>query len=46
VPATLKHLDYSLFFIGFMSATIPCRLLIAGFVVKRDAYLMACLLTA
>lgn len=44
--ATLKQLDYSLFFIGFMSAAISCRLLIAGFIVKRDPYLMACLLTA
>ncbi|WDY60080.1 MFS transporter [Pseudomonas sp. PSKL.D1] len=43
--AALRQLDYSLFFIGFMSAAIACRLLIAGFIVKRDPYLMACLLT-
>lgn len=29
-------LDYSLFFIGFMGAAITCRLLIAGWVVKRS----------
>lgn len=44
--ATLKHLDYSLFFIGFMSAAISCRLLIAGFIVKRDPYVTSCILTA
>lgn len=44
--ATLKNLDYSLFFMGFMSAAISCRLLIAGVIVKRDPYPMACLLTA
>ena len=44
--ATLKQLDYSLFFLGFMSAAIACRLLVAGFIVKRDPYLMSCLLTA
>nr|WP_314616838.1 MFS transporter [uncultured Pseudomonas sp.] len=44
--AALLQLDYSLFFIGFMSAVITCRLLVAGFIVKRDPYLMACLLTA
>ncbi len=36
--AAARGLDYSLFFIGFMSAAIGCRLLIAGWVVKRDAY--------
>jgi len=44
--AALLHLDYSLFFIGFMSSVITCRLLVAGFIVKRDPYRMACLLTA
>ncbi|MFJ4396120.1 MFS transporter [Pseudomonas sp. NPDC089396] len=44
--AALLHLDYSLFFIGFMSAVIACRLLVAGFIVKRDPYVMACVLTA
>lgn len=44
--AALLHLDYSLFFIGFMSSVIACRLLVAGFIVKRDPYRMACLLTA
>jgi MFS family permease len=44
--ASARHLDYSLFFLGFMSAAISCRLLIAGFIVKRDPYRMACLLTA
>lgn len=40
-----RGLDYSLFFIGFMSAAISCRLLIAGWVVKRDAYRASCLLS-
>lgn len=44
--ATLNQLDYSLFFLGFMSAAISCRLFIAGFIVKRDPYWMACALTA
>ncbi|NIF25151.1 MFS transporter [Pantoea sp. Tr-811] len=44
--ASARHLDYSLFFLGFMSAAISCRLLVAGFIVKRDPYRMACLLTA
>lgn len=44
--AALNHLDYSLFFLGFMSAAISCRLLIAGFIVKRDPYVMSCVLTA
>ena len=44
--AALNQLDYSLFFLGFMGAAISCRLLIAGFIVKRDPYVMACLLTA
>lgn len=44
--ATLNHLDYSLFFLGFMGAAIACRLLVAGFIIKRDPYVMACILTA
>lgn len=44
--AALNQLDYSLFFLGFMTAAISCRLLVAGFIVKRDPYLMSCLLTA
>ncbi|QHG64899.1 MFS transporter [Pseudomonas putida] len=44
--ASARQLDYSLFFLGFMSAAISCRLLIAGFIVKRDPYRMACLMTA
>ncbi|RMT63996.1 Major facilitator family transporter [Pseudomonas syringae pv. theae] len=44
--AALHHLDYSLFFLGFMCAAISCRLLIAGFIVKRDAYLSSCVLTS
>jgi MFS family permease len=38
-------LDYSLFFIGFMGAAIACRLLIAGWVVKRNQLSASCLLT-
>lgn len=38
-------LDYSLFFIGFMSAAIAGRMLVAGIVVRRDPYVMACLLS-
>ena len=44
--ATLKQLDYSLFFLGFMCAVITCRLLVAGFIVKRDPYRMAGILTS
>lgn len=44
--AALNHLDYSLFFLGFMGAAISCRLLIAGFIIQRDPYVMACVLTA
>jgi MFS family permease len=40
-----RSLDYSLFFIGFMSAAIAGRMLVAGIVVKRDPYLMSCLLS-
>ncbi|TDF79980.1 MFS transporter [Pseudomonas sp. H9] len=43
--AGARGLDYSLFFIGFMSAAISCRLLVAGWVVKRDAYWASCLLS-
>ncbi|QBQ12875.1 MULTISPECIES: MFS transporter [unclassified Pseudomonas] len=43
--ATLHGLDYSLFFLGFMSAAITSRLLIAGIVVKRDPYWAACVLS-
>ncbi|QKZ04249.1 MFS transporter [Pseudomonas eucalypticola] len=44
--AALHHLDYSLFFLGFMCAAISCRLLIAGMITQRDPYLMSCVLTA
>lgn len=40
-----KALDYSLFFIGFMSAAIAGRMLVAGLVVRRDPYRMSCLLS-
>lgn len=43
--AAAHNLDYSLFFAGFLSAAITSRLLIAGFVVKRDAYSAACVLS-
>lgn len=43
--AAAQSLDYSLFFLGFLSAAITSRLLIAGFVVKRDAYVTACVLS-
>ncbi|NWC91723.1 MULTISPECIES: MFS transporter [unclassified Pseudomonas] len=43
--AALHGLDYSLFFLGFMSAAITSRLLIASFVVKRDPYWAACVLS-
>ena len=38
--------DYSLFFIGFVSAVITCRLLVARFVLTRDPLLMSAFLTA
>jgi len=44
--AALNHLDYSLFFLGFMSAAISCRLLVAGYIVKHDPYLTSSLLSA
>ena len=34
--AQIYGFDYSLFFIGFMIAAILCRLLLAGYVLKRD----------
>ncbi len=40
-----RGVDYSLFFIGFMSAAIASRMLVAGLVVKRDPYRAACLLS-
>ncbi|WP_395610998.1 MFS transporter [Pseudomonas sp. B22129] len=43
--AAAHSLDYSLFFLGFLSAAITSRLLIAGFVVRRDAYGAACVLS-
>ena len=43
--AVAHKLDYSLFFAGFLTAAIISRLLIAGFVVKRDAYQAACVLS-
>lgn len=43
--AAAHSLDYSLFFVGFLSTAITSRLLIAGFVVKRDAYRSACVLS-
>ncbi|WP_439864298.1 MFS transporter [Pseudomonas antarctica] len=43
--AAAHSLDYSLFFLGFLSAAITSRLLIAGFVVKRDAYSAGCVLS-
>jgi MFS family permease len=41
--ATALSLDYSLFFLGFMSAAISSRMLIAGYVVKRDPLRASCL---
>ena len=43
--AAAHGLDYSLFFAGFLTAAITSRLLVAGFVVKRDAYQAACVLS-
>ncbi|MBC3207750.1 MULTISPECIES: MFS transporter [unclassified Pseudomonas] len=40
-----RSLDYSLFFFGFMTAAIGSRMLIAGFVVKRDPLRASCLLS-
>ncbi|WP_397448736.1 MFS transporter [Pseudomonas sp. NA-150] len=38
-------LEYSLFFVGFMGAAISCRLLIAGWVVKRNPFVTSSVLT-
>jgi predicted MFS family arabinose efflux permease len=43
--AASRSLDYSLFFLGFMSAAITSRMLIASFVVKRDPYWASCWLS-
>jgi MFS family permease len=43
--AASRSLDYSLFFFGFMGAAISSRMLIAGFVVKRDPLPASCLLS-
>ena len=43
--AASRTLDYSLFFFGFMGAAISSRMLIAGFVVKRDPLRASCLLS-
>lgn len=43
--AEARALDYSLFFLGFMSAAISSRMLIAGYVVKRDPLRASCLLS-
>jgi MFS family permease len=43
--AAAHSLDYSLFFLGFMSAAISGRMLVAGFVVKRDPLRASCLLS-
>lgn len=39
-------LDYSLFFLGFMGAVIFCRLLIAGYVLKKDPFYSLIVLTS
>ncbi|MDB5997881.1 MAG: transporter [Pseudomonas sp.] len=43
--ASARALDYSLFFFGFMGAAISSRMVIAGFVVKRDPLRASCLLS-
>src|SRR5690606_6506533 len=43
--AASRSLDYSLFFFGFMGAAISSRMLIAGYVVKRDPLSASCLLS-
>ncbi|MFJ3522239.1 MFS transporter [Pseudomonas sp. NPDC090203] len=43
--AQARSLDYSLFFAGFMGAAISGRMLVAGIVVRRDPYVMSCLLS-
>ncbi|CAM3687380.1 putative transporter, membrane protein [Pseudomonas reidholzensis] len=43
--AASHGLDYALFFVGFMGAAIACRLLVAGWVVKRHPLSTSALLT-
>jgi MFS family permease len=43
--ATSKGLDFSIFFIGFMSAAIGCRMFVSGIVVRLNPYLTAAVLT-
>ncbi|MDJ0630628.1 MAG: MFS transporter [Rhodobacter sp.] len=38
--------DYSLFFIGFMVAAILCRMLLAGYVVRKDPFFSLLVLTS
>lgn len=40
-----RGLDFSLFFIGFMSAAIFCRLVLSGIVTRRNPYLASAILT-
>jgi MFS family permease len=43
--AAARSVDYSLFFLGFMGAAITGRMVIAGWVVKRDPLRASCLLS-
>ncbi|MBF9234525.1 MFS transporter [Microvirga alba] len=43
--ATAKGLDFSIFFIGFMSAAIGCRMFLSGIVTRQNPHLMATILT-
>jgi len=43
--ATAKGLDFSIFFIGFMTAAIGCRMLLSGIVVRQNPYVAAPILT-
>lgn len=43
--AAAKGLDFSIFFIGFMSAAIGCRMLLSGIVVRHNPYLSSAILT-
>ncbi|MGF0242412.1 MFS transporter [Rhodococcus sp. IEGM1300] len=43
--AASRSLDYSLFFFGFMGAAISSRMVISGYVVKRDPLRASCLLS-
>ncbi|CAB1403849.1 FIG00962766: hypothetical protein [Pseudomonas fluorescens] len=43
--AAVRVLDYSWFFVGFMGAAISSRMLIAGYVIKRDPLRASCLLS-